>query len=109
MAANSALTSISNALADAVDGAAGSVVQVHGHRRAASGGVYSGEVVVTMARSLGRGDGLHVTQQDGGTLDAELAGWDPATSLAVLRVPGLKAAALNPAATAARVGHLAVA
>ena len=109
MAGNSALTSISNALADVVDGAAGSVVQVHGHRRAASGVVYSSEVVVTMARSLGREDGLHVTQPDGTVLEAELAGWDPATSLAVLRVPGLTAAPLKPSAAGARVGHLAVA
>ena len=65
MAGNSALTSISNAIADAVDGAAASVVQVHGRRRPASGVVYSNGVVVTMARSLGREDGLHVTQPDG--------------------------------------------
>src|SRR5436190_13974659 len=109
MAGNSALGSISNALADIVDGAAGSVVQVHGHRRAASGVVYSSEVVVTMARSLGREDGLHGTQADGTVLEAELGGWDPATSLAVLRVPGLSASPLKPAAIAARVGHLAVA
>jgi S1-C subfamily serine protease len=109
MAGSSVLTSISNAFADAVDAAAGSVVQVHGHRRAASGVVYSNEVVVTLARTLGREDGLHVRQTDGTVLDAELAGWDPATSLAVLRVPGLTAAPLKPSESAARVGHLAVA
>ena len=57
-------------------------------------------VVVTMARTLGREDGLHVRQADGTVLDAELAGWDPATSLAVLRVPGLTAAPLPPSAAA---------
>src|SRR5215218_1881704 len=109
MAGNSVLTSISNAFADAVDAAAGSVVQVHGHRRAASGVVYSNGVVVTLARTLGREDGLHVTQADGTVLDAELAGWDPATSLAVLRVPGLTAVPARPADSPTRVGHLAVA
>ncbi|HUR33615.1 MAG TPA: trypsin-like peptidase domain-containing protein [Vicinamibacterales bacterium] len=109
MAGNSVLTSISNAFADAVDAAAGSVVQVHGHRRAASGVVYSNEVVATLARTLGREDGLHVRQADGTVLDAELAGWDPATSLAVLRVPGLTTVPARPADAPARVGHLAVA
>jgi S1-C subfamily serine protease len=109
MAGNSVLTSISNAFADVVDAAAGSVVQVHGHRRAATGLVYSSEVVVTMARTLGREDGLHVAQSDGTALDTELAGWDPATGLAVLRVPGLAAAPFKPANAPARVGQLAVA
>ena len=108
MAGSSALTSISNAFADVVDATAGSVVQVHGHRRAASGVVYSHEVVATLARTLGREDGLHVKQPDGTVLDAELAGWDPATSLAVLRVPGLTAAPVKTG-PAARVGHLAIA
>ena len=58
---------------------------------------------------LGREDGLHVRRHDGTVLDAELAGWDPATSLAVLRVAGLDTPALAPATTAARVGHLALA
>ena len=109
MAGSSALTSISNAFAEVVDAAAGSVVQVHGHRRAASGVVYSQEVVATFARTLGREDGLHVKQADGTVIDAELAGWDPATSLAVLRVPGLSAAPVKVSSSAARVGHLAVA
>ncbi len=109
MADDVVLTSISNALADAVDRAAASVVQVHGRRRPASGVVYSNGVVVTLARTLGREDGLHVRQADGSLLDAELAGWDPATSLAVLRVPGLTATPLPPSGAPARVGHLAVA
>lgn len=109
MAGDNVLTSISDAFADAVDAAAGSVVQVHGRRRPASGVVYADGVVATLARTLGREDGLHVRQADGTLLDAELAGWDPATSLAVLRVPGLTAPALTPAPTPARVGHLAVA
>jgi S1-C subfamily serine protease len=50
-----------------------------------------------------------VRRHDGRTLDAELAGWDPATTLAALRVPGLDGASLSPAGSAARVGHLAVA
>lgn len=103
------LTAISNAWADVVEAAAGSVVQVHGRRRPASGVVYAPGVVATLARNLGREDGLHVRQADGTLLDAELAGWDPASGIAVLRVPGMTAAPLVPAAAAPRVGHLAVA
>jgi serine protease DegQ len=106
---NDFLGNISNQLADAVDAAAPSVVQVQGRRRPASGLVYAADVVVTTARALGRGDGLHVRRHDGQAFEAELAGWDPTTSLAVLRVPGLSGAAIAPATGAARVGHLAIA
>lgn len=103
------LASFSNAFADAVEAVAPSVVQVQGGRRPASGLVYADDVVITMARTLGREDDLHVRRDDGTTLDAELAGWDPATSLAVLRVSGLGARPIAPASTAPRVGHLALA
>jgi len=106
MATPSALTSFSNDLADAVASAAPSVVQVHGRRRPASGVVYQQDVVVTSARALGREDGLHVRRPDGTVLDAELAGWDPATGLAVLRVAQLGTDPLQASETAARVGHI---
>jgi S1-C subfamily serine protease len=86
------LTSFSNQLADAVGAAAPSVVQVQGRRRPASGLVYADNVVLTTVRALGRDDGLHVRTDEGRTLDAELAGWDPSTGLAVLRVAELKTA-----------------
>jgi len=103
------LTTFSNQLADAVDAAAPAVVQVQGRRRPASGLVYADKVVLTTVRALGREDGLHVRQPDGRTIDAELAGWDPTTSLAVLRVAGLDAKPIAPSDSPARVGHLAVA
>jgi S1-C subfamily serine protease len=74
-----------------------------------SGLAYTQDIVVTMAQALGREDGLRVRRHDGQEFEAELAGWDPATSLAVLRVAGLDAPTPAPAATAARVGHLALA
>jgi S1-C subfamily serine protease len=64
--------------------------------------------VVTSARALGREDGLHVRRSDGTVLEAELAGWDPATGLAVLRVAGLETNALEASETATRVGHLGI-
>jgi S1-C subfamily serine protease len=103
------LTTLSNSLADTVSIVSPAVVQVQGRRRPASGVVYADNVVVTMVRSLGREDGLHVRRDDGHTLDAELIGWDPATGLAVLRANGLEIKPLTPAAAPARVGHLALA
>jgi S1-C subfamily serine protease len=103
------LTSFSNQLADVVAHAAPSVVQVQGRRRPASGIVYADSVVVTTVRAVGREDGLRVRAHDGTVLDAELAGWDPTTNLALLRVGGLTAPPLAPAETPARVGQLALA
>ncbi len=103
------LTTFSNQLAGAVSSASPSVVQVQGRRRPASGLVYADNVVLTTVRALGRDDGLHVRRDDGTTLDAELAGWDPTTGLAVLRVANLAVKPIAPAASAPRVGHLALA
>ena len=103
------LIDLSNQMADVVAGAAEAIVQVQGRRRPASGIVYSADAVVTTMRALGREDGLRVRQHDGQAFDAQLLGWDPATSLAVLRVPGLKGRTLPAAKAQARVGHLALA
>ena len=108
MATQSALTTLSNGLADAIASAAPSVVQVHGRRRPASGVVYEQDVVVTSVRALGREDGLHVRRADGNVFEAELAGWDPATGLAVLRVAGLATPPLHLSETVPRVGHLGI-
>ena len=89
------LAAISDQLADAVASAAASVVQVQGRRRPASGVVYAPDTVVTTTRAIGREDGLTVRTPDGRTIEAELAGWDPATHLVALRVPGLDAPERN--------------
>ena len=106
---NPSLWQLSNELADTAAEVAASVVQVRGHRRPGTGLVYADGVVLTTVRTLGREDGLHVTRPDGGTIDAELVGWDPATNLALLRAAGLGLPALAPGSTPARVGHLALA
>jgi S1-C subfamily serine protease len=103
------LKTLSNELADIVEAAAPSVVQVQGRRRPASGLVYAEDIVITSARALGRGDDLRVRDSNGQLHEAELAGWDPTTGIAALRVSGLGAAPLAVAATAPRVGHLALA
>ena len=103
------LAQFSDRLADLIDAAAHSIVQVQGRRRPASGVVFRDGLVLTTTRALGRDDGLHVRTADGRTRDAELAGWDPATTLALLRVADLGTPALTPSASPPRVGHLAIA
>lgn len=103
------LTEFSNQLADAAAKAAPSVIQVHGRRQPASGVVYAPGVVVTTTRALRREDRLHVRGSEGDAVEAELAGWDPATGLAILKAPALSAAPIAVAKQAARVGNLALA
>jgi S1-C subfamily serine protease len=96
-------------MADAVASVAPAVVQVQGRARPATGIVCAPDAVLTTIRALGRDDGLHVCTHDNRTLDAELAGWDPATGVAALRAPHLN---LSPPArdeARPRIGHLAFA
>src|SRR5579871_6950638 len=86
----------SNRCAAAIASAASSVVQVRARRRPASGVVFAPGLVVTTARALGREDGVHVRGAEGAAIEAELAGWDPATNLVVLRAPALAAPAATP-------------
>jgi S1-C subfamily serine protease len=102
------LTQISNQIADIVEAIAPSVVQVQGHRRPSSGLVYASGVVLTTARAVGREEHPRVRAANGEVFDAEIAGWDPATRLAVLKVASLNAPPLTPA-TPPRVGEIAVA
>ena len=102
------LTDFSNELADAAAKAAPSVIQVQGRRQPASGVVYAPGVVVTTTRALRREDRLHV-RSEGDAVEAELAGWDPATGLAVLKAPALSASPIAVAKQTPRVGNLALA
>jgi len=102
------LTDFSNELADAAAKAASSVVQVQGRRQPASGVIYAPGVVVTMTRALRREDRLHV-RGDGDAVEAELAGWDPATGLAILKAPALNATPITVGKQTPRVGNLALA
>jgi S1-C subfamily serine protease len=103
------LNELSNQMADAVAAVTASVVQVHGRRRPASGLVHSDGLVLTTMRAIGSEDGLHVRRHDGTVLDAELVGWDPATTLAVLRVKDLGLSPVRRSSSTARVGHLVMA
>jgi S1-C subfamily serine protease len=103
------LNQLSNQIADAVAAAAPSVVQVNGGRRPVSGLVYAADVVLTTMRGVGQHEHVPVRRHDGQVLQGDLAGVDPATQLAVLRVPGLGVTPIVRAEGEPRVGHLALA
>jgi S1-C subfamily serine protease len=107
--ATNALTTFSENMAEAVDAIAPAVVQVHGRRRPVSGVVYASDIVLTSARAIGGEDGVSVTAPDGRTAAAELAGWDPASGLAVLRVPELGLTPARLSESSPRVGNIALA
>ena len=84
------LTALSEQLASTVEQAAKSVVAIHARHRFESSGVHwTPEIVVTADHTLRRDEGIRITAPGGSALDAELAGRDPGTDLAVLRVKGL--------------------
>jgi S1-C subfamily serine protease len=102
------LTQFSNQIADIVEAAGRSVVQVEGEGRPASGLAYAADVVLTTARVVGASEHPRIRRADGEVFDAELAGFDPATRIVVLKATRLDAPTLSPGATP-RVGQLGIA
>src|ERR1700752_5071541 len=86
----SSLVSLSNELASLVESSAAPVAAVHGRPRFNSSGVHwSPGIVVTAAHTLLHDDDSVVRPGTGDELRAEIAGRDPGTDLAVLRVKDL--------------------
>lgn len=109
--AASALSALSEGMADAVEKVGPSVVQVHGRRRRpASGVVYTAGKVLTASHVLEREEDLSIAAHDGRTLEARFLGRDPSTDIAVLDVPELgDGAVAEPAAGGVRVGQISLA
>lgn len=84
---NNIFTNISDALADAVEKAAASVVLVDGRRRfPASGVLYTEDLVLTADHVLERDEEIRVILADGKEITAEVAGRDPSSDLALLKL-----------------------
>jgi S1-C subfamily serine protease len=104
------LTDLSNQVADVVDRAAASVLQVRSRRwRPAAGIVFANDHVLVADHALEQEEDLSVRLNDGRVLPASLAGRDPSSDLAVLKVEGLGASVATPSQTPARIGQIAVA
>src|SRR5438876_2519846 len=105
------LQSLSTELADAVESAGRAVVAIHARRRIPASGVHwRPGVVVATHHTINRDDNITVTLPDGTTAPATLAGRDPGTDLAVLKLAAqnLPAATLRPD-TPPMVGELVIA
>ena len=111
-ATTTALSDLSDALAAAVEKAGASTVLVNARRRfPASGIIWSADgVIVTSDHVIERDDDITVTLADGRELNATIAGRDPGSDIAVLKV---EASGLTPAERsaegAAHVGNIVLA
>lgn len=103
------LSSFSTGLADLVERAAPSAVAIEArHRIGSSGFLWKEGVIVTSDHAVRREDAIPVILPDGSRTAATLAGRDPETDIAVLRVNGAAAPSLTPA-PAPRTGEIVVA
>ncbi len=99
----SALAEISDALAQATERAAGSIVAVHTEARGSSSGiVWRNGVIVTAEHALRRDEEIQITLPDGRVAGATLAGRDASTDIAVLKCTE----AAMPASTGGDLGAL---
>ncbi len=107
---NNALTGFSDTLASAVAQATPALVSVNARTRLPSTGViWRQGVVVAADHTIEREDDITVTLADGTTVPATLAGRDPSTDLAVLKIDNQTAPAQIGDTSAVKVGHLVLA
>ena len=104
------LMALSEAMAEAVARAGKSTVTVDARRRQpASGIAYASDLILTADHVVERDDNIQVIVPDGNPVGASIAGRDPGSDLALLR---LSRPAASPAETApheARIGQIALA
>jgi S1-C subfamily serine protease len=107
----SALTSLSTELAGAVEQVAGAIVAVNARPRLPSTGVHwRAGIIVTADHTVRSEEDLTVVRADGRTIPATLAGRDPGTDLAILRIQDtdLPTARLSDS-DSLQVGHIVLA
>src|ERR1700730_5598924 len=108
--ANSILETISSEFASAAEKVGGSVVAVHARRWMPTSGIeWKKGVVVTVHHGVQRDEEINVLLGSGRAVSAKLAGRDPSTDIAVLRIEeGSSSAPQLGDSTSLRLGHLAV-
>jgi S1-C subfamily serine protease len=104
------LTQLSDAMAAAVERAGAGTVLVNARRRIpASGIAYSKELVLTADHVVLRDEDISIMLPDGTETPASIAGRDPGSDLAILRLKSASAAVVEPAPDEARVGQFVLA
>src|SRR5262249_45094639 len=103
------LTDFSNGLTSAVDTAGASTVTVDARKRyPASGIAYAYDLVLTADHVVTREDNINVLLPDGKSLPATIAGRDPGSDLAVLRLAE-KALTVAKTSDGVKIGQLVLA
>lgn len=106
----SALATLSNQLADAVATGSRSIVAIHARRRIPTSGIiWRPGIVVGTNHTIRRDEEIELSLPTGKRVPATLAGRDPGTDLAVLRVPDATDAATLGATDDLAVGNLVLA
>jgi S1-C subfamily serine protease len=104
------LQEFSEALADAAERAGKSTVLVDARKRLpASGIAIAADLILTADHVLERDEDIKVILPDGSDLPARIAGRDPGSDLAVLKLDSASAAPAQAAKTPARVGQIVLA
>ena len=107
---SSTLSKVSQELAALVERAGRSTVLVGGGSfRPGTGTVVGPDLVLTASHVVESDEGIVVRTSDNRAFDAVVAGRDPATGLALLRVENLDAPAITPASAEPPAGSLAAA
>jgi S1-C subfamily serine protease len=104
------LVELSDAIADAAESAGKSTVLVDARRRfPASGIAFSKDLILTADHVVEREEDIKVILADGTEVAARLAGRDPGTDLAVLKLDNASASSAELSKTPARVGQFVLA
>ena len=107
---NNPLVVLSNAMADAVERAGSATVMVNARRRMpASGVLYAPSLVLTADHVVETDDEIKVGLPNGEEVSATLAGRDPGSDLALLRLASSVSETATPVTGETRVGQLALA
>jgi S1-C subfamily serine protease len=108
--ASSVMETLSNELAAAAEAVSGSVVAIHGRRWMPSSGIqWRKGVIVTANHTIRREEDITVSTAGGQTGKATLAGQDPSTDLAILKVSEHTALPLPQFAEQVKLGHFVMA
>ncbi len=104
------LVELSDAIADAAERAGKSTVLVDARRRfPASGIAFAKDLILTADHVVEREEDINVILADGTEVKARLAGRDPGTDLAVLKLDSASAAPAEVSKTPARIGQFVLA
>jgi S1-C subfamily serine protease len=104
------LVELSDALADAAEKTGKATVLVNARRRMpASGIVYAADLILTADHVVERDEDIKVTLDDGTEIPARVAGRDPGSDVAVLKLERAAATVAEPTKSPARIGQIALA